>query len=122
MRALFVEQGRAMEGAAMGLVRVLHAVRAGLDEVAGEIEVDELSIRPFTSGERRFVRYVPRLEGGGFGSVRWHLARGRVAQAGDRASACEERPADVVHLTTDQISLLLGRLADRVPSSSRSTP
>jgi glycosyltransferase involved in cell wall biosynthesis len=114
MRALFVEQGRAMEGAAMGLVRVLHAVRAGLEEAGGEVELDELSIRPFTRGERRFVRYVPGLEGGGFGSVRWHLARGWVARR-EIEERLRERPADVVHLITGQISLLLGDLAERIP-------
>jgi glycosyltransferase involved in cell wall biosynthesis len=114
MRALFVEQGQAMAGAAMGLIRVQHAVRAGLDEVRGEIEIDELSIRPFTRWERRYVRYVPRLEGGGFGSVRWHLTRGRVARRAIE-QRLRERPADVVHLTTDQISLVLGRLWDRLP-------
>jgi glycosyltransferase involved in cell wall biosynthesis len=114
MRALFVEQGQAMSGAAMGLIRVLHAVRAGLDEVSGEIEVDELSIRPFTRWERRYVRYVPRLEGGGFGSVRWHLTRGWVARRMIE-QRLRARPADVVHLTTDQISLVLGGLWDRLP-------
>ena len=103
-----------MPGAAMGLVRVLHALRAGLDGVSGEIEVDELSVRPFTRWERRYVRYVPRLEGGGFGSVRWHLTRGWVARRMIE-QRLRERPADVVHLTTDQISLVLGGLWDRVP-------
>src|SRR4051794_36885882 len=111
MRALFVEQGRAVEDSAMGLVRVHHAVRAGLEQVEGGIEADELSIRPFTRWERRFVRYVPRLEGGGFGSVRFHLARGWVARRAIERRL-RERPADVVHLTTDQISLVLGGLRE----------
>jgi glycosyltransferase involved in cell wall biosynthesis len=114
MRALFVEQGRAMEGAAMGLVRVLHAVRAGLEEAGGDVEADELSIRPFNRWERRFVRYMPGLEGGGFGSVRWHLVRSWVARRAIE-QRLRARPADVVHMTTDQISLLRGGLPDRVP-------
>jgi glycosyltransferase involved in cell wall biosynthesis len=114
VRALFVEQGRAFPDSAMGLVRVHHAVRAGLEAAPGEVELDELSIRPFTRWERRYVRYVPRLEGGGFGSVRWHLTRGWVARR-EIERRLRERPADVVHLTTDQISLALGRLRRRVP-------
>jgi glycosyltransferase involved in cell wall biosynthesis len=114
MRALFVEQGRAFSDSAMGLVRVHHAVRAGLEAVPGEVEIDELSIRAFTRGERRLVRYVPRLEGGGFGSVRWHLTRGWVARRAIE-QRLRDRPADVVHLTTDQISLVLGRLRRRLP-------
>ncbi len=114
MRALFVEQGRAMEGAAMGLIRVLHALRAGLEEAGGEVEADELSVRPFTRWERRYVRYVPGLEGGGFGSVRWHLTRGRVARRAIE-QRLRERPADVVHMTTDQVALALGGLRDRLP-------
>ncbi len=113
MRALFVDQGRAMSGAAMGHVRVRHALHAGLPEVDG-LEVDELDVRPFTRGERRIVRYVPRLDGGGFGSVRFHLARSWLARR-LVAERLRHRPADVVHLTTDQISLLLGRLHDQVP-------
>ena len=114
MRALFVEQGRAGEGAAMGLIRVHHAIRSGLEAVEGNIEVDELSVRPFTRWERRYIRYVPRLKGGGFGSVRWHLTRGWVARRAVEQRLAE-RPADVVHMTTDQISLVLGRLRKRVP-------
>jgi glycosyltransferase involved in cell wall biosynthesis len=114
VRALFVDQGRAMADAAMGHVRVRHALRAGLEAVEGALEIDELEVPPFTRWKNRLVRYVPRLEGGGFGSVRWHLARSWVARR-EIAERLDRRPADVVHVTTDQVSLLLGRLHDRVP-------
>ena len=113
MRALFVDQGRAQTGAAMGHVRVRHALHAGLPDVAGPVETDELEVRPFNRWERRYVRYVPGLEGGGFGSVRWHLTRSRLARR-LIADRLRDRPADVVHLTTDQIALTLGRLHERV--------
>ncbi|MDX6583368.1 MAG: hypothetical protein QOI10_2552 [Solirubrobacterales bacterium] len=114
MRALFVDQGRAMADAAMGHVRVRHALRAGLGEDDGELEIDELEVPSFTRWEGRMVRYVPRLEGGGFGSVRWHLARSWVARR-EITDRLRHRPADVVHVTTDQVSLLLGALHERVP-------
>ena len=103
-----------MPDAAMGHVRVRHALRAGLQEVPAEVEIDELEVPPFTRWENRMVRYVPGLEGGGFGSVRWHLGRSWVARR-EIAERLRWRPADVVHVTTDQVSLLLGKLYDHVP-------
>lgn len=112
-RVLFLDQGRATKIAGMGHIRVQHALAAGLDAAESSIEPMFASVPAATIGQRLFSfrRYASSWT---FGSVRWHLARSWAAR---RLITQQLRtvPPDVVHLTTDQVSFLLGRLHRRVP-------
>jgi glycosyltransferase involved in cell wall biosynthesis len=115
MRVLFLDQGRAMPEAALGHVRVKHALAAGLGEVSGPLEYAQVDVPPFTRVQRRFTwTYLPGLGVWNLGSVKWHLARGTGARRQIRG-ALRRDPPDVVHVTTDQVSFLLGRVQREVP-------
>ncbi len=110
-RILFLDQGRASPGAALGHVRVRHALEAGMPAGTAMRFAD---VRPFTRAERLAIREVPGLERWSYGSVRWHLARGWVARNAIRGALASD-PPDVVHIVTDQVSFLLGGTQRRVP-------
>jgi glycosyltransferase involved in cell wall biosynthesis len=114
LSVLFVDQGRVSSSAAMGHVRVKHAIETGIAASNSAVSARHLEVRPFTRAERVATRYVRRLGAWNFGAIRWHLVRGWVARQAIR-SALDAAPADVVHLVTDQISFLLGDVQRRVP-------
>lgn len=115
MRVLFLDQGRAMPEAAMGHVRVKHALTAGLPAVQGPLEYAQVDVPPFTRFQRRFTwTYLPGLAEWNLGSVKWHLMRGAGARRQIRGALARQRP-DVVHVTTDQVSFLLGGVQREVP-------
>src|SRR4051794_29242018 len=115
MRVLFLDQGWAMPEAALGHVRVKHALAAGLGEVSGPLEYAQVDVPPFTRVQRRFTwTYLPGLGVWNLGSVKWHLARGAGARRQIRGALRRARP-DVVHVTTDQVSFLLGGMQREVP-------
>jgi glycosyltransferase involved in cell wall biosynthesis len=113
---LFLDQGRAVTNAAMGHVRVQHALAAGLTADAllpGEV-VSHVEVPPFERWERVLARSQPFLGKWNFGSVRWHLMRSWSARRIIRRELRADPPA-VVHITTDQVGLTLGRTRRRVP-------
>ena len=107
---LFLSQGRATAGTALGHVRVRHAVEAAPEPRA---RLAFAEVPPFSAAERALVRRV----GGGGGALhqlRWHLVRSAAARRLLRDRLRTAPPA-VVHLTTDQVGLLLGDVQRRVP-------
>jgi glycosyltransferase involved in cell wall biosynthesis len=107
-----VNQGRALDTAALGHARVRDALE--LAAPSGDVELHFEDIRPFTRAERLLVRPLPLPRGRGYTRLRWHLTRGVVArrQLGRRIDGLSP---DVLHVTTDQIAFLLDRLQRRVP-------
>ncbi|MDT7571918.1 MAG: hypothetical protein QOE05_2092 [Actinomycetota bacterium] len=114
-RYLFIDQGRAVPNAALGHVRVKHALAVGLSEQAlqpGE-RLDHIDVPTFGRAGRVLTRFFPRLGRWGFGSLRWHLVRSSMARTIVRDAARSADPPAVVHVTTDQVGLLLGRRMQR---------
>lgn len=103
-----------MADAAMGLVRVRHAVEAGLPAIDGEVDATYLEVPPFNRLERKLQHHVERLDRWNFGAVRWHLLRGLVARRMIERQLRVVRP-DVAHVTTDQVAFLLGSVQRRIP-------
>jgi glycosyltransferase involved in cell wall biosynthesis len=107
---LFLTQGRAAENAALGAT-VEHAVRVGLDAgVSDDLDAEFATVPPFTLPQRIFIRPVPGLEDGLYRALRWHLARGWAARR-----LIRRHRSDVIHVTTDQVSFLLGGVQRRTP-------
>jgi len=110
---LFVNQGRAAPGAALGLLRVQQAVEGGMPNGA-DVDATFATLPPHTLGQRVALRRVPGVGHRDFWTFRWHVVRGWSARR--LISACLRREgADVVHVTTDQISLLLAGLEREAP-------
>jgi alpha-maltose-1-phosphate synthase len=113
-RILFLNQGRAVTGAAMGHARVDHAVRAGLAAMDEPPAADFVALPPFSLAERIAVRPLKGLGHGDFATLRFHLARGVDARRAIR-HALRAAPPDVVHITTVQVSFLLREIQRAVP-------
>jgi starch synthase len=115
VKVLFLDQGRASPDTAMGHVRVKHAFAAGLPELRTPIEYAQVAVPPFNRAQRKFTwTYLPLIGVWNLASVRWHLARSLGARRIIAASLRRD-PPDVVHITTDQVAMLLGDLNQRVP-------
>ncbi len=114
-QVLFLSQGRASASTAMGHVRVEHALRVGLAGAAGaRVRPLHATVPRFSLAQRVFIRAVPGLRDRGYWTLRWHLARGWAARRLLEQRLRDDAP-DVVHVTTDQVSLLLGRIQREVP-------
>src|SRR4051794_7392771 len=75
-RILFVSQGRASRGVAMGHIRVEHALRAGLAGLPRPPRTDHVTVPAWSAFERLLVRPLPGVATRDFEALRWHLARG----------------------------------------------
>jgi glycosyltransferase involved in cell wall biosynthesis len=113
LRVLFVNQGRAAPGAALGLLRVQQAVECGMPD-GGDVDATFATLPRHTLGQRVALRRVPGVGHRDFWTFRWHVVRGSSARRLISAYLRREG-ADVVHVTTDQISLLLPGLERRAP-------
>jgi glycosyltransferase involved in cell wall biosynthesis len=113
-RILFLGQGRATEGVAMGHVRVEHAIETGLPGVGRAFARRTVEVPPFSFWEGLLVRRFPGLGERDLYRLRWHLVRSLGARRLLRRHLRHGRP-DVVLVTTDQVSLLLSDLQQEVP-------
>lgn len=113
MKALFLDQGRGTRAAALGHVRVRDALEAGLAD-AVLANLDFRTVGPSSRLGRLFTRPVPGLGVANLWSVRFALSRSLQARR-LLAGYLRAHEPDVVHVTTDQVALLLDRLWDRVP-------
>jgi glycosyltransferase involved in cell wall biosynthesis len=112
---LFLDQGRPTTSSAMGHVRVRHAIERSLDPAELGVRVEFASVPPFrTRLGRLTIRPVPRLGPGDLWSLRFAIARSKMARDLVR-SRLDQSPPDLVQVTTDQAGLLMGRLQHRVP-------
>ncbi len=114
-RILFVDQGRATDDAAIGHVRVRHAIEAGVDGFGADVDDRHVIVRPFARPERLATRYAPHIGTWNVGALRWYLTRGWVARQEIRRELSAHRP-DVIHLTTGQVSFLLGAMPRHIPA------
>lgn len=113
-RILFLSQGRATPNTAMGHVRVEHALAAGLVDLPQQtVEVAHMRVPPFDLADRVFVRRAPGSPHWDLHTLRWHLARGWAARRLLQRRLREDAP-EVVHITTDQVALLLGAVQRQV--------
>lgn len=112
VRALMLNQGIASDVGVKGMPRAEAAFSAGLDD---RIDPSFVRLREFTWTERIFKRRVPALGAADAGPLRWHLARARAGREAVEA-AIRRGNVDVAHLTTHVQGLLLGRLADQLPT------
>jgi glycosyltransferase involved in cell wall biosynthesis len=113
-KILFLSQGRATESVAMGHVRVTHAIQTGGAGVTPAARYCFSELPPFALWERLLLRRVPGLGERDLWRLRWHLARSHKARRLLTRHLHRSDP-DVVHVTTDQVALLLSDLQRRVP-------
>jgi glycosyltransferase involved in cell wall biosynthesis len=112
---LFLDQGRPTTSSAMGHVRVRHAIERSVDPADLGLHVEFASVPPFATRPGRLtIRPVPPLGAADLWSLRFALARSKMARDLVRARLAD-RPPDLVQVTTDQAGLLMGRLQARVP-------
>lgn len=114
LRPLFLNEG-AHGGKVMGHPRVEDMVRtalAGRDDVAPRF----LRLPPEGRATRLAIRNVPLVGRADIDlqTFRWHATQSARAAAAARR-ALDESPADVLHVTTHSVGLLLGRLHRRLP-------
>jgi glycosyltransferase involved in cell wall biosynthesis/GT2 family glycosyltransferase len=115
VRILFVNQGRARAGAALGVVRAQQAIELGVPAAErGRFELEFAVVPPFTLTQRIATHRVPYVGWSDLLALRWHVARSWAGRRliGDRLRSA--RP-DVVHISTVQVAFLLGSTRRRVP-------
>ncbi len=112
---LFLDQGRPGSTSAMGHIRVRHAIERSLDPADLGIRLEFDSVPPFATRLGRLtIRAVPRLGPADLWSLRFAVARSRMARDLVR-NRLQQGPLDLVHVTTDQAGLLMGKLQPTVP-------
>lgn len=112
MKVLFLNQGRARPDAAMGVVRVQDAIELGRPSADGELEF--AVVPEFNRLQWALAHGVGPFFPHDFRVLRWHLVRSWMARRLLARRLRRDRP-DVVHVSTDQVSLLLGGLTGRTP-------
>lgn len=99
----------------MGHVRVKHALAAGLCAVERPLSFAQVAVPPFTRLQRRLAgARLPLIGELNLAPLRWHIARSLGARRKIQHALRSDPPA-VVHVTTDQVTMLLGDLQRRVP-------
>jgi len=111
---LYVSQGRAREGAALGHARVRDALALEPPRVGVRLGYEE--IRPFSKLERLAARPYRVPWGRDYYRLRWHLVRGLLARRAVQARVRAERP-DAILFVTEQITFLMGSIQRRFPTA-----
>jgi glycosyltransferase involved in cell wall biosynthesis len=114
VRALFLNQGRASPGVAMGIQHVERVLRATWP-VDAMVDADFTSIPPLGRFGRLGTLSRRLTFPHDFLTLRWHLARSAVGRRYVVRALESPSPPSVLHVTTVQCGLLLGALAERVP-------
>ena len=89
-------------------------IEAGVDGFGADVDDRHVIVRPFARPERLATRYAPHIGTWNVGALRWYLTRGWVAPE-IRRELSAHRP-DVIHLTTGQVSFLLGAMPRHIPA------
>jgi glycosyltransferase involved in cell wall biosynthesis len=111
---LYVSQGRAREGNALGHARVRDAL--ALEPPPDGVRLGYEEIRPFSRLERLAVRPYPAPWGRDYWRLRWHLLRGFLARRAVEARVRPE-PPDAILFVTEQITFLMGSIQRRFPTA-----
>jgi glycosyltransferase involved in cell wall biosynthesis len=116
VKILFLNQGRARSGSAFGLIRVQQAIELGFP--ATERDRFRLAfsiVPPFNRWQRLLTHRVPKTGWNDLLALRWHLMRSWLGRRAFLRGVDAEAP-DVVHISTVQVAMLLGRGLRRRPS------
>lgn len=111
---LYVSQGRATEGTALGHARVRDSLT--LEPPPDDVRLGFEEIRPFNRLEKLAVRPYPAPWGRDYYRLRWHLLRGLLAR-GTVEARVRAQPPDAILFVTEQITFLMHSIQRRFPTA-----
>jgi glycosyltransferase involved in cell wall biosynthesis len=116
VKVLFINQGRARSGSALGLIRVQQAIELGFPAAERDrIRLAFSIVPPFNAWQRVLTHRVPKTGWNDLLALRWHLMRSWLGRRAFARGVDAEAP-DVVHISTVQVAMLLGRRLRHRPS------